>query len=88
MLRGGRERLRTAVMKSASRPSDPRAGKKMAAPRGAYACAGRPSNVNLGPIAFIFEYIGREMTREDPVGQLGTRGYGGKVWEGASAEMA
>ncbi len=42
----------------------------------------------MGQIAFIFEYIGREMTREDHVGQLGTRGYGGKVWEGASAEKA
>ena len=88
MLRDGRERLRTAVMKSASRPSDPRAGKKMAAPRGAYACAGRPSNVNFGPFAFIFEYVGREMTREGPVGQRGTRGYDGKPWEGASVEIA
>ncbi len=51
-------------------------------------CAGRPSNVNLGPIAFIFEYIGHGMTREGPVGQIGTRGYGEKLWEGASAEMA
>ena len=60
----------------------------MAAPRGAYACAGGPINVNFGPIAFIFEYIGRGMTHEGPVGQMGTRDYGGKPWEGASAEMA
>ena len=56
----------------------------MAAPRGAYACAGRPSKVNFGPFAFIFEYVGREMTREGPVGQRGTRGYDGKPWEGAT----
>ena len=50
------------------------------APRSAYACAGRPSNVNFGPFAFIFEYVGREMTREGPVCQMVTRGYGGRPW--------
>ena len=55
---------------------------------GAYACAGRPNNVNVSPFAFIFEYVGREMTREGPVGQRGTRGYDGKPWEGATAEIA
>ena len=60
----------------------------MAAPRGAYACAGGDSYVNFGPFSFIFEYIGRGMTHEGPVGQTGTHGYGGKLQEGASAEMA
>ena len=60
----------------------------MAAPRGAYACAGRPSNVNFGPFAFIFEYVGRGMTREGPVDQMGTREDDGKPWEGASVEIA
>ena len=60
----------------------------MAAPRGAYACAGGPSYVNFGPFAFIFEYIGHGMTREGPVDQMGTHDYGEKLWEGASAEMA
>ncbi len=71
--------------------ADPRRGQRRTpreAPQGAYACAGGPSHVNFCPFAFIFEYIGREMTREGPVGQMGTRGYGGKLWEGASAEMA
>ena len=36
--------------------------------------------VKFGPLAFIFEYVGREMSCGDSVGQLGTRGYDGKPW--------